>query len=270
MMALVTLQVIEIDGLKRFGKNNDGGYVCSERLVKGSKALLSFGINDDWSFEKDFAKYSRANCYAFDYSVSRTSLLKKGSLELRFFFGDIIKRKKFSPGRMEKGFRHLRDFIDFNFFFSKHKFYSLGLDTSNKNPLFSDLQTIIDKYLPDQEEFFLKMDIEGMEYEVMRDVLKFRSRIPGMALEVHYIHERIGDFESMLADLQLEYYIYHIHANNYASLERVHGFPDVIELSLIRKDLVAHPVYRKNLNYLPLEKLDMLNDPHGREFIWES
>ena len=269
-MELETLQVIEMDGLKRFGRNNDGGYVCSESLVKGCKTLLSFGINDDWSFEKDFTKLSGARCYAFDYSVHKASFLKKGITEFRFFGGDILKRKIFTPERITRGFRHIRDFIDFNLFFLKNKFYSIGLDTTIQNPLFSDLKTIIEKYLPARHDFFLKMDIEGMEYEVMHDVLKFRSRIPGIALEVHYIHDKIDAFENMISDLQSYYYIYHIHANNYGSLDRVHGFPDVIELSLIRKDLIADPVYRRSLGYLPLEKLDMLNDPNGREFLWEQ
>lgn len=269
-MELEALHIIEMDGLKRLGKDHDGGYVCSEKLVKESKALLSFGINDDWSFEKDFTKLSGAHCYAFDYSVHKASLLKKGINEFRFFSGDILKRKIFKTKRIAKGFRHIRGFIDFNLFFLKNKFYSIGLGTGDQAPVFLDFKTIIDKYLPAENNIFLKMDIEGMEYEVMNEVLKFQSRIRGIALEVHHIHDKIAAFENMLSDLKKDYYIYHVHANNYASLDRVHGFPDVIELSLVRKDLVIQPVYRKNLNYLPLEKLDMLNDPDGREFLWES
>ncbi|HXB45818.1 MAG TPA: FkbM family methyltransferase [Puia sp.] len=268
-MVSEALQIIRLDGLKRFGKNNDGGYVCSESLVKACKTLLSFGINDDWSFEKDFTKLSGATCYGFDYSIHRTSFLKKGVKEFRFFGGDIIKRRKFTPERIAKGSRHINDFIDFNLFFLKNRFYSIGLDTTSQNPNFLDIKTIIDKYLPSQNDFFLKMDIEGMEYEVMGDVLKFQSRIPGIALEVHSIHNKIDAFENMLSGLQNYYYIYHIHANNYASLDRVHGFPDVVELSLIRKDLIAPPSYHSSLCYLPLETLDMLNDPSGKEYVWE-
>lgn len=40
--------------LVRIGKNNDGGYLIDFNSFKKSASLLSLGINDDWSFEKDF------------------------------------------------------------------------------------------------------------------------------------------------------------------------------------------------------------------------
>ena len=42
--------------LQRVGKNNDGGYLVGINTIKQSKVLISYGINDDWSFEKIFAK----------------------------------------------------------------------------------------------------------------------------------------------------------------------------------------------------------------------
>ena len=42
--------------LTRLGKKNDGGYLVGIQTVKESQYLISFGIRDDWSFEKDFLK----------------------------------------------------------------------------------------------------------------------------------------------------------------------------------------------------------------------
>ena len=39
--------------LIRVGKNNDGGYCVPKKSVINSDLLFSFGLNDDWSFEKD-------------------------------------------------------------------------------------------------------------------------------------------------------------------------------------------------------------------------
>ena len=40
--------------LIRIGNDNDGGYLIDTYSLKKTKELVSLGINDDWSFEKDF------------------------------------------------------------------------------------------------------------------------------------------------------------------------------------------------------------------------
>ena len=40
--------------LERLGKENDGGYLINSEAIIKSDYLLSFGIFDDWSFEKNF------------------------------------------------------------------------------------------------------------------------------------------------------------------------------------------------------------------------
>ena len=42
--------------LIRIGKDNDGGYLCGTKNIKSANTLISFGISEDWSFEKDFLK----------------------------------------------------------------------------------------------------------------------------------------------------------------------------------------------------------------------
>jgi hypothetical protein len=44
--------------LIRIGKENDGGYLVGKNSVLKSEYLISFGINDDWSFEEQFRKYN--------------------------------------------------------------------------------------------------------------------------------------------------------------------------------------------------------------------
>ena len=38
--------------LIRLGQDNDGGYIVEKQSTKKSKNLVSFGLADDWSFEK--------------------------------------------------------------------------------------------------------------------------------------------------------------------------------------------------------------------------
>ena len=45
--------------LIRLGKNNGGGYLVSENSIKNSNKLISMGIKDDWTFEKDCYKKNK-------------------------------------------------------------------------------------------------------------------------------------------------------------------------------------------------------------------
>ena len=47
---------VENNELIRLGSIDDGGYVVPLKSVKNSKSLVSFGISDNWDFEKDLQK----------------------------------------------------------------------------------------------------------------------------------------------------------------------------------------------------------------------
>ena len=65
------LKPIFIDNseLFRLGSIDDGGYVVPQATVKSSNLLISMGISDNWDFEKDFRKNSKAKILAFDYPI---------------------------------------------------------------------------------------------------------------------------------------------------------------------------------------------------------
>ena len=70
------LRPIESNDLVRIGRANDGGYVVPKTIFKLCDGLLSYGINKDWSFEKDFSKKNpNANIHCYDHSVNLFSLV---------------------------------------------------------------------------------------------------------------------------------------------------------------------------------------------------
>ena len=73
----LTPLLINNDELIRIGRIHDGGYVLSNKLIENTDLLVSFGINADWSFEKDFKTKRDITIHAFDFSVTHSSLLKK-------------------------------------------------------------------------------------------------------------------------------------------------------------------------------------------------
>ena len=56
----------EVDDLIRLGNKFDGGYLARLSDVISSSRLLSFGINTDWTFEKDFVRLSKKGVDGYD------------------------------------------------------------------------------------------------------------------------------------------------------------------------------------------------------------
>ena len=56
--------------LVRLGKDNDGGYLVEKDSLLNSESLISFGINLDWSFEKDFFKLKERPIHCYDHTIN--------------------------------------------------------------------------------------------------------------------------------------------------------------------------------------------------------
>jgi hypothetical protein len=265
------MQIKKYSDLVRLGRNGDGGYVVKDSLVKDTDVLLSFGINDDWSFEKDFIRLSNMHCtcYAYDYSINRVSSFNTTMKEVKYFAGDLLKRKKLNFNRLKIAYLSFIKFLDFNWFFTKHCFFSVGLDSEN-NGVFRTFKEIIDVNELNFKKIFLKVDIEGMEYNVIRQILNNSDNILGITIEVHDLHKRYEEYEYFIQQIESKFTIYHIHENNYSSIELIRGVPNVIELSFISNKLIEDDKYYQSMSEFPIHNLDQLNDPKGPLIHWHN
>jgi hypothetical protein len=66
-------QPFRCNSIIRLGKNNDGGYLVNEIDIKTTSTLLSFGIGEDISFEKDFYAANRVQVIAYDSTIDNIS-----------------------------------------------------------------------------------------------------------------------------------------------------------------------------------------------------
>ncbi len=124
--------LLKQNDLLRVGRDYDGGYVISESLMRRTSILLSFGINDDWSFEEDFCRRTGVTCFGFDFSISKALFLQRGWQQIRFFFGDIIKRRKIQWKRFSEARRHFQLYRSFGRFFRKNVFAGYGIDNASQ------------------------------------------------------------------------------------------------------------------------------------------
>lgn len=212
--------------LIRVGKDNDGGYVVCENSVNNSNILISFGISDDFSFEKHFQKINSINILAYDPTVNINFFLKK-------FLHSLIKLN------FLLFFKQFSNWLKFKIFFSKSK-NKLYLKKIGKGG------DVIYNYIPIEEiinsseineKFFFKIDIEGSEYRILDDLIKFMSKIEGLAIEFHDVDINVEKVLNFIDKFDLK--LVHIHANNW-STHGLNNIPSSIELSFSKKPILVN------------------------------
>lgn len=198
--------------LVRLGRDRDGGYLIDSRDIADADALISLGINDDWSFEEDFSEHRKVPIHAFDGTIDR------GILATRLI-------KALASG---KDFKHkFKAWREYDKFFAdrrRHHKKMVGLhDTAG----FVTLRDIFDTYMPDGR-VFLKVDVEGWEYRLLDDILAEGNRICGLAIEFHDVDLHYPLIKECVENFPLS--IAHVHHNSYAPISDS-GIPLVLEVT---------------------------------------
>jgi hypothetical protein len=249
-----------VDGLIRVGPTNDGGYVIPEFLIEEADFLVSFGLDEDWSFDEHFKKLNpRIRIHAYDHTISERLLLRR-------LLGSIARTclGKSSLKNVSRRFRLLKSYSAFFSNSGKHfqeRVYSrpdLSYDTT------------LDKVFAraNSERVFLKIDIEGSEYRIIDDILKFADRIVGMVIEFHDTEPLRSVFATSIRRLQADFEIVHLHANNCSGIGR-DQLPEVLEITFIKKSRCQNDMKRTSL---PIPLIDSPNnssvDDYRMKFIF--
>ncbi len=223
--------------LIRVGSKHDGGYLIEKTSFINSKFLFSFGISTNWDFEKDFIYKRNIQLIAFDGSINEEFWQNKKIIALE-------KMKKLS---LKDLYQYMYIKYSFNKFFSKKNFVPKFI--SNKLPNSMTFKEAIN-LSEINEDIFLKIDIEGSEYEILGDILENQNKIIGIAIEFHQCNFYIKDITNFVNNLALE--IVHIHANNYDD-NKGKIIPDTMEFTFAKNPKginkfkkLPHPYDRPN------------------------
>jgi hypothetical protein len=196
---------------KRFGKIGDGGYVIPVEFCNEKNILLSFGINNDVSFENQVLnETSLTSIYCFDPSI--VCLPTNSNPNLKFFKQGI---SNFPPNN---------NYLTLNNIF---------------NSVVSE---------KDYDLINIKMDIESYEWDIINSLdISIIKKIGFLTLEFHlidtnnFIKELFLPFLvrkrlNILKKLMNEFYLIHLHANNHNYFHYINfSFPVLIEITLIPK-----------------------------------
>jgi hypothetical protein len=216
--------------LLRIGKNNDGGYLVESNSIQNAKSLISFGIGKDWSFEIHLKRIKNIPIFAYDHTIEKYEELPQFK---SFFNGkknNYFFKKKIGEVFVEKNNTNIEKIVnDFNLYF-------LGL----KLPI------------------FFKIDIEGSEYIILNDLIKFSKSISGLVIEFHDVPVNINIILKFIKEIDLD--LCHIHANNWGGLDS-NNVPKVLELTFARD-----PIAIDSKPTIP-HILDQRNNPKKEETI---
>jgi hypothetical protein len=257
---------VKIDDLVRVGRNADGGYILSNQQIEKTKILLSFGIYNEWSFERDFAKRKNdvLTIYAFDYSAAPLKLVRTAIGQLNAFVRYCITgRFSLSIYSWKSMARCLRASMSLKQFFRKDKnrfFISEFLGPADDSS-FCSINTIFNKLLHGTVEdlsVFIKMDIEKWEYYTLPQFEPFFDKINGLVIEFHQLDIAGKNFEYIIDSLSTHFDIAHVHANNAGGLIYGTNLPMLLEITLINKDLFNKQKEYSNQNY-PIKDIDFPN-----------
>ena len=225
--------------LVRLGKENDGGYVVSEVSLRNAKALLGYGVNTDISFEEEFSEKYGKDSYGFDCTIDNIEIKNK----LTHFVPECIKKDGFLEAKGSK------------------------LKESSFNQQLKNLNL-------ENKKLFIKMDIEGDEYETLYDILNQAPNITGIAMELHFYSniDQFKEAEKLLKALNKDFYLVNVHANNCVwqkfTAKNVRGnIPKLLQLSYVNKNLVDNAKISDDQKHP--SKLDTPNSRSQKEIEFE-
>ena len=144
-----------------------------------------------------------------------------------------------------------------------HPSFVFSKEAGNVENIINHIQTTN----PDSNKLFLKMDIEGCEWDIF-DKLdeKYLNQFEQLVIEFHNIeflqNEYFGNFNithdlilRVFKKLNESFYLGHIHGNNCGGIAEL---PNTVECTYIRKDLVPYIPEIENDTY-PIKDLDYPN-----------
>lgn len=167
---------------KKYG-NEYGGFVLCPALLHSQSIVYSIGIGEDVSFDKAVMDDFGCVVYAYDPTPRVKAWVEAQNLSSNFVF---------SPVGLSEQDGELRFYTPLNPHHISHS--ALRLSEHQKEIVVpcSKLSTLM-SYNKHSHIDLLKMDIEGFEYAVLKNILQEKISITQIVVEFHHYFKGIGN-----------------------------------------------------------------------------
>ena len=240
---LAPLRPFRVDGRVRIGPQRDGGYVVVDGVAANADVLVTYGVGWDTAFELDFRDRYGARVLMFDPTMFpeswvRTWAAARSPRELWRIFKRWRFIRSWARERRRQGLVVIEEGI-----------------AAKPRARYATLRDHFERYELNDKDVFLKIDIEGNEFDVLMDgdMPELRS-VSQMVIELHGLETRWHDIELILRTTLRDFSIVHVHGNNFAPRFEVAEkmVPQVIELTLVRDDVLGAPSLRASRYRSPI------------------
>lgn len=226
---------IVFDDLFRAGNARDGGYVLPRSLLSATGALLSLGVEADWSFEASVLRERpgiRVICV--DGTTGPDVIRERGTRD----FWKAVRRLR--VGKAIRSWRLRRSADEFEAFFSQHEFIRLMVAARSGKGTIS-LADLIGRARAGcaPGSVLLKMDIEGAEYDaLLATPAALLDELCGLLVEFHGLDRHWPRFVEAMDALSGHFVVAHLHGNNFDPYVPGTRVPQTLEATLVHRRLV--------------------------------
>jgi hypothetical protein len=252
------LHPVECASLTRLGRAGDGGYVVPADQLTPCRYLLSLGINDDPSFDRDFLEAAPdARAIGVDATVNR-GITRRRILQSRWgILRTTVSRRS---ARREVYRERLRGCLDLERVYGPPNRLLQRWVSADPGPGNVTLGELMDLCPatdePGGHDVFLKMDIEGAEWDLAGAIVAHTARIRAMAIEFHGIDLDPERTNTWFRDVGERFAVVHVHGNNYSPFSERDRLPRALEVSFVNRSLLPPNPPLRSVTY-PLEGLDL-------------
>lgn len=214
----------------RLGNNSDGGYIVLKEPISSVKKLISFGVGDNIEFELQIENNYNITTDMFD-----------GEPDYRVF-PDL---KDIPTGAVVKISNKKMNYHKYHV--TKHNINSI---------------------LP-EDDFILKMDVEGAEWEILREINDTTmEKMKMLAIEFHfgnydcYTKNNPYDIIDVLTKLKNTHTLIHVHGNTNGGFVENMKLPAVLECCYVLNEYATNEI---DMSEYPILDLDYPNLPFHTE-----
>ena len=239
----------------RVGNQGDGGYIIPRVLLQEVEFLVSLGVSNDWTFDRHFKEINKKlTIHAYDHTISQRKFLNSLAINsLKFVLGKV---------HFTEILKSLKTLVGYKIFFQGNNVHYIERVHSRVDEKVDvTIDTIMQR--TGSASVFLKIDIEGAEYRILSELDQYSTKILGLVIEFHDTWPFRDVFISKMRALLTNYAVVHIHPNNFAGVA-VDGLPEVMEITLLRRDYISDFSFKKVSSAIDL---DRPNNPKRDEIV---